>query len=208
MDSDNEDRDEYFNDDEYQDRDEYEEDDNLDEYKTPSDEDYFDKEGDDNLDSDIIAEDDSFIDTGAEWRDFADGGPSKSRVGQARAIDIDEDLGTIIADDKFKRFERISRTPEDIFRSLAMDTISKYNISKDENIYNDALRIMQIINKHNKRLKYRNPRTIVFALLVFTDRKIDKKKLDKVYDEKAKHENMTKIDLLRYAFFIENLRKL
>jgi transcription initiation factor TFIIIB Brf1 subunit/transcription initiation factor TFIIB len=213
MDSDNyEYRDEYVNEDEYdndQYRDEYDNEDNLDEYKTP-DEDYFDKEEKDENDGydneDIVGQDDSYIDTGAEWRDFGDGEPSKSRVGQARSLDIDEDLSTIISDERFKKFGQMNKTPEDIFKTLIRDTISKYNVSKD--IYEDSLRVMQLINKHNKRLKYRNPQAVVFALLVFTDRNIDKKKLDKIYEEKAKHENMKKIDLLRYAFFIENLRKL
>lgn len=195
---------EYVNEeDEDYNEDQYEEEQDLDQYKSPGDDINF------NEDDENIYAEDSYIDTGAEWRDFSDSGDaSKSRVGMARALDIDEDLSTLIEGDKFKKFNQMSRTPEDIFKTIVLDTISSYNISKDENIYDDSMRIMQLINKHNKRLKYRNPKAIVFALLVFSDRKIDKKKLDKVYDEKAKHEHMTKIDLLRYVFFIENLRKL
>lgn len=191
------DYDEY--DDDYR-QDEYDDED-FGEYKTPTDEDYEKYDEDD-----IVAEDDSRIDTGAEWRDFADGGPSKSRVGMARAADIDEDLGTMVLDKRFQKIERMTRTPEDIFRAIAMDTVNRYGLSKDN--YDDALRIMQLINKHNKRLKYKSPRAIVFAILVFTDKKIDKTKLNKIYEEKAKNEHMSKMDLLRYALFIQNLRKL
>ena len=187
------------------DKDEYDDEENLDEYKTPTDED-FDALGKAAESDDFVPEEDYRIDTGAEWRDFSDGGPTKSRVGMARAADIDEDLGTLIVDEKFKKLERMSRTPEDIFRAIAMDTATKYGLGKD--VYEDSLRVMQLINKHNKRVKYRNPRAIMFAILVFTNGKIDKKKLDKVYEDKAVHEKMTKIDLLRYAFFIRDLRKL
>lgn len=198
---------EYEREDEFvDDRDDYgeEDEDDLADYKTPTDEDL--EALGINHEDEYEAEDDSRIDMGAEWRDFADGGASKSRVGMARAIDIDEDLGTMIVDERFKKMERMARTPEDIFRALAMDTATKYNLSKEN--YDDAIRVMQLINKHNKRLKYKSPRAIMFALLVFTNTTIDRAKLDKIYNDKAKHENMTKMDLLRYAIFIQTLRKL
>lgn len=191
-------------------KDDYEDEDgdDLDKYKTPTDEDLeiLGSKGGKNDDYDI-EEDDGYgkIDTGAEWRDFADDGPSKSRVGMARATDIDEDLSTMVMDDRFNKLERISRTPEDIFRAITMDTVNKYNLSKGH--YDDCIRIMQLINKQNKKLKYKNPKAIVFSLLIITDNKIDKSKLDKVYEDKAKHEKMSKLDLLRYCIFVIDLKK-
>lgn len=198
--------DDFGDDDVYREYDEYDEkdydEDDIGEYKTPTDED---------LEAYAIEEDemgirdDYRIDTGAEWRDF-EGDISKSRVGMARAVDVEDDLGTMIVDDKFKKLERMTRTPDDVFRMIAMDTVTKHGINKE--VYDDALRIMQLINKHNKRLKYKSPKAIVLALLVFSGSSIDKNKLEKVYNDKVKQENMTKIDLLRYAMFIQNIRKL
>lgn len=193
--------------DEYDEYNEYNDDDDIDNYKSPTDEDFQDLERNDDIDEqEDIMEDDSVIDTGAEWRDFADGGPSKSRVGMARAMDIEEDLGTMINDDRYKKLDRMTKTPEDIFRSIAMDVSLRYKLTKDN--YEDGLRIMQLINKHDRKLKYKSPKAIMFAILVFTGDKIDKTKLEKIYKDKASHENMSKIDLLRYAFFIQTLRKL
>ena len=166
----------------------------------------------DEVDDYMIAEDISRLDTGAEWRDFRDSGdPSKSRVGMARPTDIDEDLGTMIVDEKFQKIGRMTKTPEDIFRAIVLKTVSTYRL--DKWYENEASQVMQLINKHNMRLKYRSPQAIVLALLVFDGEKISKSKLEEVYKEKifvekAKHQVMSKLDLLRYALFIQHLRSL
>ena len=127
----------------------YDEDDNLDEYKTPTgDEEYGGGEEEEGF---IVEE--SRIDMGAEWRDYGDD-ISKSRVGIARAVDIEEDLGTMI-DEKFKRMEQISRSPEDMFKILARKIKDKYELS--EGVYDDSLRIMQYTNKQNRKIKFKNP---------------------------------------------------
>jgi hypothetical protein len=189
-------------------RDDYDsdEEDNLGEYGTPTDEEFKEYGEFDEEDGYIESDELSRIDTGAEWRNFEEG-YDKSRVGIAREIDIDEDLGTMIVDERFKKIEQMSRTPEDIFRSSVLKITQDYDLPKG--IYEDSLRVMQLINKHKQKLKYKNPAAIVFALLVFeTSGKISRTKLEKVYKNMANKEQMTQVDLLRYAFFIQNLRKM
>ncbi|MDD4930610.1 MAG: hypothetical protein PHG66_00455 [Candidatus Colwellbacteria bacterium] len=176
-------------------------DEDIEEYKTPVDDlEYGDGGGDD----EFVADTDSRIDTGAEWNDYGDGA-SKSRVGIARAADIDEDIGTMMVDEKFKKMEQMSRTPEDMFRILARKIKERYDIS--DGVYDDSLRIMQYLNKQNRKLKFKNPAAIIFALLCIKDTKIDNKSIDKIYDEMAKHEKMNKTDLLRYIFFVQDVLK-
>jgi len=179
---------------------EYDEDD-IGEYKTPTDD--LEYGGGDDEDG-FTADTDSRIDTGAEWNDYGDA-VSKSRVGIARAADIEEDLGTMMVDEKFKKMEQMSRTPEDIFRMISRKIKERYDIP--EGVYDDSLRIMQYINKQNRKLKFKNPAAILFSLLCIKNDMIDKKQLDKVYDEMAKHEKMSKIDLLRYIFFVQDMLK-
>ena len=177
----------------------YDEDDNLDEYKTPTgDEEYGGGEEEEGF---IVEE--SRIDMGAEWRDYGDD-ISKSRVGIARAVDIEEDLGTMI-DEKFKRMEQISRSPEDMFKILARKIKDKYELS--EGVYDDSLRIMQYTNKQNRKIKFKNPGAILFALLCIKDNKIIDENIETIYETMAKHERMTKIDLLRYIFYVNDLLK-
>ena len=177
----------------------YDEDDNLDEYKTPTgDEEYGGGEEEEGF---IVEE--SRIEMGAEWRDYGDD-ISKSRVGIARAVDIEEDLGTMI-DEKFKRMEQISRSPEDMFKILARKIKDKYELS--EGVYDDSLRIMQYTNKQNRKIKFKNPGAILFALLCIKDNKIIDENIETIYETMAKHERMTKIDLLRYIFYVNDLLK-
>lgn len=176
-------------------------DEDIEEYKTPIDDLEY---GGGDEDDGFVAEDDSRIDSGAEWRDYGDG-VSKSRVGIARAADIDEDLGTMMVDDKFKKMEQMSRTPEDMFRILARKIKERYNIN--DGVYDDSLRIMQYLNKQNRKLKFKNPAAIIFALLCIKDNKIVEKSIDEIYEEMAKHEKMNKTDLLRYIFFVQDVLK-
>jgi hypothetical protein len=130
----------------------------------------------------------------------------RERIGFFQERDIDEVPGTYVDGEKFNKFEIQNRTPEDIFRAIVNDTSRRYDISKQET--NDSLRIMQKINSQNRNLKYKNPKAILFAILVFNIRgEIDKRLLERVYEEKAKNEDISKIDLLRYAFFVQEVRK-
>lgn len=173
-------------------------DDDIGEYKTPVD----DLEYGGGEDDDFVVDTESRLDTGAEWNDYGDG-VTKSRVGIARAMDIDEDLGTMMVDEKFKKMEQMSRTPEDMFRILARKIKERYEIS--EGIYDDSLRIMQYINKQNRKLKFKNPAAIIFGLLCIKEGQIVEKTIDKVYEDMAKHEKMNKSDLLRYVFFVQDV---
>lgn len=197
MDSDDDDQPEDF--DFREEIEEYEEDD-LGEYKSPEEGFYYGEEGEE----EFVIESGSRIDTGAEWRDYGDG-VSKSRVGMAREMDIDEDLGTMMVDEKFKRMEMMSRTPMDMFRILARKIKEKYNIS--ESVYTDSLRIAQNIEAENRGLKFKNPSAILFALLCMENKVIKAKNVEVIYEEMAKHEKMNKTDLLRYIFFVQEMFK-
>jgi hypothetical protein len=129
------------------------------------------------------------------------------RTGFARPSDIDETLGTFVEGEKFNRIELQTRTPEDIFRAIVNETARRYEDITGNEI-TESLRIMQRINNQDKKLKYKNPKAILFAILVFNIRgEIDRRLLDQVYEKKAKNEDISKIDLLRYAFFIKELRQ-
>lgn len=175
---------------------------NLDGYKTPPDNFVF---GEEEFQEEFIPEADNRIDFGAEWRNFSqENGVNKSRVGIARAVDIEEDLGTMaMVDEKFGKTEQMSRTPEDIFRTIATRTKLRYDIN--EGVYDDALRIMQYINRRNRKLRYKNPSAILFALLCINDKEIQKEEIDTIYEKMAKHEKMSKVDLLRYIFFVQDI---
>jgi hypothetical protein len=174
--------------------------DGLDSYRSPSGDDY----GEPEEIPEFKEVTDSYIDTGAEWRDFADGGASKSRVGMARRVDIvDEDLGTFIFDDKYKKLEKISRTPEDIYRVMTLDTVKKYNLPNE--LVSDSLRIMQYIKQYNKVLKFKSPKLVVLALTVIKENKLDIYSLNKII-EKVSDEGITKMDIIRYVTFIQGLR--
>lgn len=176
-------------------------DDDLNEYRTPDDEEYIQGDGGDDVDE-FVPESDSRIDTGAEWRDYGDG-ISKSRVGIARAIDIDEDLGTMTQHDTFNRLERISRSPEDMFRIIARKTKERYKIQ--DGIYDDSLRVLQYMRKRGRKVKFKNPSAILFALLCLKDGKIVKGEISSVYEKMARHEKMTETDLVRYIFFVKDV---
>ncbi len=149
------------------------------------------------------------INLGAEWREF-EGDKSKSRVGAARELDIDEDLrtdimgGGILAQ-KMKKMERMTRTPEDVFKIILTKTIKDHDLSNK--YYNEALRVMQKINRQDKKLRFKNPKAIIFALIVLSEsgKNINKKVLKNVVEEHGMKENINEIDLLRYIFFIEKL---
>ena len=199
----NDDNDERYNGEEGSD--EYEiDDDNIDDYKTPLDDD-LEYKGDEENNEDLFMEEPmGKLDTGAEWRDYGDGA-SKSRVGIARASDIDEDLGTIMMDGKFNKLQLMTRTPEDMFRIISRKIKDRYDLT--DSTYDDSLRIMQYINTQNRNLKFKSPTGIILSLLCIRDGKILKDKVVEVYTNMAKNENMTEIDLMRYIFFVKDILK-
>lgn len=192
---------------------EYDDDDNLDNYGTP-DGDYEDPDEDrdpyeDDYGEEPAEDDGQYIDTGFEGRIFDDTDRNNLRIGIARPVGIDDDLATG-GNEEFKHLENMMKTPEDIFKTISFNTVKKYNLN--EELYNDSIRIMQLINLHTKKLKYINPSCIVFSLLLFdrdvkTDKEI-KKKLEDIYSKYSSDENITKIDIIRYYRFIKKLNKL
>lgn len=160
-----------------------------------------DKTIDENDDDEIIeGNDGAYISSGPEWRDFGDGEPSKSRVGIARSNDIDEDLSLAYNVD-FKHLEKLNKTPEDIYKYIVLQTIDKYRL--DKNLYDTSLKILKILKQKNIKIKYKNPKAILFAIMCVEDKKINMQKLkelsDKIIDEK-----IGSIDLLRYCFLIQD----
>ncbi len=147
----------------------------------------------------------------AEWREFSGDQESRkrSRVGMARAVDIEESLGLEIGGGGNlakiqERIDRQNKTPEDIFKTLARKMIEKYHLPKETET--DAARVMQRINSRNKKLKFKSPQAIVFALQTFDqDREIDKKKLKEVYETMANDEKISLFDLVRYARFVQDI---
>lgn len=147
----------------------------------------------------------------AEWREFNgdDASRKRSRVGMARDNDIEESLGLEIGGGGKlakiqERIDRQNKTPEDIFKTLVRKTIEKYHLPKG--LETGAIRVMQKINSKNKKLKFKSPSCIVFALECFNEKnEVDKKKIKKVFDTMADDEKISMFDLLRYAFFVKDL---
>ena len=146
----------------------------------------------------------SYIDESQDIRHFNDGGKDQRRTGGPRTAGVDESLGTVMLGGN-KKLEQMSRTPEDIFRIIVNNTINQYDLGKD--VFDDAMRIMQLINNQKKRLRFKNPKAIVFGSLVLDRNNVDKKKFKSIYIDYARKEGLTKMDLLRYAFFIQRLRE-
>ena len=122
-----------------------------------------------------------------------------AQLGGPRALGVEEDL-SLMVDDKYKRLSKLSKTNEQIFNVLAIKAKERLNLTNDN--LNDTLRMIGIINNRNRELRYKNPTAIMLALCCLTNNKIDKKKLNNVYEKYGKSENMTKADILRYCFFI------
>lgn len=104
-----------------------------------------------------------------------------------------------------KRMEQMSRTPEEIFSMMVNNIVQRYDFPKE--VFNDCISVRDQINKTKQKLKFKSPKAIVFALLIFEGKDISKKKFNKVFNDYAKKEGLTKMDLLKYCIFIKNLRK-
>ena len=140
-------------------------------------------------------------------RVFADS-KTTSRVGLARDADIEETFGLEIGGGKLSKIQekisRQSRTPDDIYREIAHNIVSKYNLPKT--LETDSIRVLQEINRQNKKLRFKSPAAIIFALQTFDDDKnISKDKIHRVFQDQASKEYMDISDLLRYSFFVGKL---
>lgn len=135
-------------------------------------------------------------------QDFAVPFRELERLGAPRAFGIEEDLSTMEIDG-YRRIDQMSRTNEQIYKILA--TKAKERLNLNNNILNDTLLIMNKINKKDRGLRYKNPVAIMLALLCINNNKIDKQKLNKIYEQYGKQENMTEADILRYCFFVVDI---
>lgn len=134
--------------------------------------------------------------------DFAVPFRQLEQIGAPRAFGVEEDLSTML-DNKFGRFDRLTRTNEQIYNILAVKAKERLGLSYD--VLNDTLRIMNNIKKENRGLRYKNPVAIMLASMCLQNKKIDKNKLNKIYEQYGKLENMTKADILRYCFFLVDI---
>ena len=202
---------EYSNDD-YK---EYDEDEEVDDYGDDNGEEYDESKyesaeedemyryKDDEEDEFIEGNGGAYIDSGAEWRDFRDSGDvSKSRVGMARDTSLDDDLSLAFNID-FKHLELLSKTPEDIYKALCLETISKYGLEK--NLYDMALKVLKKLKDRGIRIKYKNPKMIIFSIMSFKNGSIDNELLEKSLSNFSSDDKVKKIDLVRYCFLIEKL---
>lgn len=128
-----------------------------------------------------------------------------SRVGIAERIGQEQVLGTDIYgfNDLSKRQKKIfqmTMTPEQSFK-LNLETLaSKYEIKKE--VVNELLDIIYKV----PYFEYKNVNGCLFGIMCLEKGKINKNKLNSIYEKYAK-ENMSILDLLRYSRFILNASK-
>jgi hypothetical protein len=146
------------------------------------------------------------IDKGLETRFFQNDPNSflNSRVGMNERIGHDTTLSTIMhgTDKLTKRQEAINRmymNTQEIFSLNFKKACDKYSIN-----IKTVESIMPLLFKSNY-FEYKNPYGIIFGFLCIKGRDIDIKKLNNVYDKYAVNENITKLDLIRYARFLQSL---
>jgi hypothetical protein len=162
-----------------------------------------------NLEEEINKDDrdiNDMIDRGLETRFFQNDPNSflNSRVGMAERIGQEQTLGTIIqGQDKLaKRQEKINRmnlNNQQIF-SINFDKVcSKYGIEK-----NRVYGLLDLVLK-SQFYEYKNPSGILFGFLCLKGKNISETQLDNVYQKYASQENISILDLVRYARFIKSL---
>lgn len=160
---------------------------------------------DENIDKDN-REIEDLIDRGLETRFFQNDPNSflNSRVGMAEAIGQEQTLGTIIHgyDKLAKRQEAINRiymNAQELFTINFNKACSKYGIEKKKV---DGL--MSLLFK-SEFFEYKNPFGILFGFLCLRGRNINDTLVNDVYKKYAIQENISMLDLIRYARFIKSL---
>jgi len=100
-----------------------------------------------------------------------------------------------------KIIEKISMTPEQIYKIILNNTITEYSIPSS--IESKAIGLMSRIYN----LKFKSPKLICFALYILkSDGQVDQVKFDEVYQKTQ--EDLEKYDLLRYCFYVKKLLNL
>jgi hypothetical protein len=125
-----------------------------------------------------------------------------SRVGMAERIGQEQVLGTDISgfsdlSKKQKKIFQMTMTPEQSFKSNLETLANKYEIRKE--VVNELLDIIYKV----PHFEYKNVNGCLFGIMCLERGKINKNKLNSIYEKYAK-ETMTIMDLLRYSRFILN----
>lgn len=162
-----------------------------------------------NLDENIDKENkdiEDLIDRGLETRFFQNDPASylNSRVGMSERIGQTVTLGTIIqgVDKRSKRQEAINRmymNSQELFSLNFQKACSKYGIEKKRV---DGLMDLLFISDY---FEYKNPFGILFGFLCLKGKNINESLLNNIYTKYAVHENISILDLIRYARFISSL---
>lgn len=160
---------------------------------------------DENIDKDN-KEIEDLIDRGLETRFFQNDPNSflNSRVGMAERIGQDQTLGTIIHgyDKLAKRQEAINRifmNTQELFSINFYKACSKYGIEK-----NKVEGLLELLFK-SEHFEYKNPFGILFGFMCLKGRNINESLVNNIYKNYAINENISILDLIRYARFIKSL---
>jgi hypothetical protein len=128
-----------------------------------------------------------------------------SRVGIAERIGQEQVLGTEVSgfgelSKRQKKIFQMTMSPEQSFKINIETLASKYEIRKE--VVNELLDIIYKV----PYFEYKNASGCLFGIMCLERGKINRNKLNQIYEKYAK-ENMTIMDLLRYSRFILNASK-
>lgn len=149
---------------------------------------------------------DDMIDRNLETRFFQNDPNSflNSRVGMAERVGQDQVLGTVIKgyDKLAKKQEKINKmnlTSQQLF-SITFDKVClKYDINK-----NKVSGLLESLFK-TQFYEYKNPAGCLFGYLCLKNKNIDNKQLKSIFENYASQENISILDLVRYARFVNSL---
>lgn len=161
-----------------------------------------------NLDENVEKENkdiEDLIDRGLETRFFQNdpGSFLNSRVGMVERTG-QMNLSTVIkgVDKRSKRQEMINRmymNAQEIFNINFYKACAKYGID------NKRVEGLMELLFNSEYFEYKNPFGILFGFLCIKGKNINEILLNNVYDKYAVHENISILDLIRYARFILSL---
>jgi hypothetical protein len=162
-----------------------------------------------NMDENIDKENkdiEDLIDKGLETRFFQNdpGSFLNSRVGMTERSGQITNLSTIIqgVDSRSKRQQAISRM---FMNSQEIFNINFYKACQKYGIENERVEGLMEILFQSEYFEYKNPFGILFGFLCLKNKNINENLLNNVYEKYAVHENITILDLIRYARFILSL---
>ena len=162
-----------------------------------------------NIEDDISRDDkdiDDLIDKGLEIRFFQNDPNSflNSRVGMAERIGQEQTLGTLIqGNDKLaKRQEKINMmnlNTQQLFIINFNKACQKYGIEKS-----NVNGLLELLFK-TQYYEYKNPFGVIFGFMCLKGKNINEKLVNDVHKNYAINENISILDLLRYARYIKSL---